>query len=43
MPQCPGEATVAIGAGQLARVAELLDVLNGFLRSGNGVAARLAD
>jgi hypothetical protein len=37
------EATVEIEAAQLGRVAELLDLLDGFLRSGNGVADRLAD
>lgn len=34
------EEAVEIDATQLARVAELLDLLDGFLRSGNGVAER---
>ena len=42
-PDCPDQATVDINANQLERIAELLDVLDGFLRSGNGMAARLAD
>jgi hypothetical protein len=37
------EATVEIDTAQLAAVAELLHLLDGFLRSGNGVAERLAD
>jgi hypothetical protein len=40
---CFEEATVEIDATQLARVAELLALLDGFLRSGTGVADRLAD
>lgn len=40
---CREETTVEIDAAQLARIAELLDLLDGFLRSGNGVADRLAD
>jgi hypothetical protein len=40
---CSEEAEVEIDTAQLARVAELLDLLDGFLRSGTGVADRLAD
>jgi len=43
MLDCPKEATVDIDTAQLARVAELLDLLDGFLRCGNGVTDRLAD
>jgi hypothetical protein len=43
MLDCPDQATVEINATQLTRVAELLDVLDGFLRSDNGVADHLAD
>jgi hypothetical protein len=31
-PDCPEQATVQINANQLARITELLDVLDGFLR-----------
>jgi len=40
---CPEQATVEINANQLARIAELLDVLDGFLRHANGIADQLAD
>lgn len=40
---CPEQATVEISANQLARIAELLDVLDGFLRHGNTVGDHLAD
>lgn len=40
---CPAEATVAINATELARIAELLGVIDAFLRCGNGAADRLAD
>jgi hypothetical protein len=43
MLDCPDQATVAINANQLARIAELLVLLDGFLRSDNGIADRLAD
>jgi hypothetical protein len=42
-PNCPDQATVAINANQLARIAELLDVLDGFLRHANTVSNHLAD
>jgi hypothetical protein len=32
-----------LDAAELARVVELLDLLDGFLRSGNGISDRLAD
>lgn len=38
-----GRATISINAAQLARIAELLDILDGFLRHADGVADRLAD
>jgi hypothetical protein len=31
-PDCPEQATIEINANQVARIAELLDVLDGFLR-----------
>ena len=40
---CPEQAAVEINAAQLARVAELLDVLDGFLRRADGIADRLAN
>jgi len=40
---CPDQATVEINAAQLARIAELFDTLDGFLRRADGVADRLAD
>ena len=40
---CPDQATVPIAATQLAHIAELLDLLDGFLRTGNGVAHSLRD
>lgn len=39
---CPEQATIAIGVTALARAADLLDLLDGFLRSGN-VADNLRD
>jgi hypothetical protein len=42
-PDCPEQATVEINANELARIAELLDVLDGFLRHGNTVGDHLAD
>ena len=43
MHDCPDQATTLINTAQLARVAELLDVLDGFLRHADGIAHRLAD
>jgi hypothetical protein len=43
MLNCPDQATVEINANQLARIAELLDMLDGFLRRADGVADRLSD
>ena len=40
---CPEQATVEINANQLADIAELLDLLDGFLRRADGIADRLAD
>jgi hypothetical protein len=40
---CPEQATVEINAAELAHVAELLDLLDGFLRSGNCIADHLTD
>ena len=37
----PEQATTAIAATQLTRAADLLDLLDGFVRTGNGVADRL--
>jgi hypothetical protein len=42
-PDCPEQATVEINANQLAHIAELLDLLDGFLRHGNTVGDHLAD
>jgi hypothetical protein len=42
-PDCPEQTTVEINANQLARIAELLDVLDGFLRHANTVGDHLAD
>ena len=39
----PGQAAMSINAAQLAHIAELLDILDGFLRHGDGIADRLAD
>lgn len=39
----PGLATLSINAAQLAHIAELLDILDGFLRHGDGIADHLAD
>ena len=43
MPDCPAQATVEINATQLTRIAELLDLLDGFLRHTDGIADHLAD
>jgi alpha-D-ribose 1-methylphosphonate 5-triphosphate diphosphatase PhnM len=43
MLNCPEQATVEINANQLARITELLDILDGFLRHSNTVADHLAD
>jgi hypothetical protein len=40
---CPQQATVEINANQLTDIAELLDLLDGFLRRADGIADRLAD
>jgi hypothetical protein len=40
---CPDHATTPINTAQLARIAELLDVLDGFLRRADGIADHLAD
>ena len=32
MPDCPAQATVEINATELTRIAELLNLLDGFLR-----------
>jgi hypothetical protein len=37
------QATTAINTAQLDRIAELLDILDGFLRHADGVADRLAE
>jgi hypothetical protein len=42
-PGFPEQTTIEINANQLARIAELLDVLDGFLRHGNAVGDHLAD
>ena len=42
-PDCPEQATIEINANQLARIAELLDMLDGFLRHTNTVGDHLAD
>ncbi|HUH69147.1 MAG TPA: hypothetical protein VLZ05_09865 [Mycobacterium sp.] len=42
-PDCPEQATVEINANQLAHIAELLDLLDGFLRHANTIGDRLAD
>ena len=42
-PDCPEQATVEINANQLARITELLDVLDGFLRHAHAVSHHLAD
>ena len=39
----PSHATVGINATQLAHIAELLDILDGFLRRADGIVDRLAD
>jgi hypothetical protein len=39
----PDHATIPINATQLAHIAELLDILDGFLRHADGIAERLAD
>jgi hypothetical protein len=43
MHDCRTQATVEINASQLADVAELLAMLDGFLRHVDGIADRLAD
>ncbi len=43
LPDCPAQATVEINATQLTRIAELLDLLDGFLRHTDGIADDLAD
>lgn len=43
MNDCPEQATTVIAATQLTRAAELLDLLDGFLRTGNDVADSLRD
>jgi hypothetical protein len=40
---CPDRATVAIAASQLLELADLLAVIDEFLRCGNGAASRLVD
>ena len=40
---CPDQAMTAINAAQLADIAELLELLDGFLRRADGIADRLAD
>ena len=39
----PDRAAIPISAAQLAHIAELLDILDGFLRRADGIADRLAD
>ena len=39
----PDHATMPINTAQLAHIAELLDILDGFLRCGDGIADCLAD
>ncbi len=43
MPNRPAQAAVEIDATQLPRIAELLDLLDGFLRHTDGIADDLAD
>ena len=43
MTDCPEQAATPINTTQLAHIAELLDVLDGFLRRGDGIADRLTD
>ena len=43
MLDCPDQAMTAINTAQLADIAELLDLLDGFLRRADGIADRLAD
>ena len=38
----PDRAAIPISAAQLAHIAELLDILDGFLRCGDDIANRLA-
>lgn len=40
---CPDDATIAVNAGELAAIADLLGTLDGFLRSNGAVATALAD
>lgn len=39
----PDHAAIPINTAQLAHIAELLDILDGFLRRGDGIADHLAD
>jgi len=39
----PDRAAILINAGQLSDIAELLTILDGFLRHADGIANRLAD
>jgi hypothetical protein len=39
----PDRTAIPISAAQLAHIAELLDILDGFLRRADGIADRLAD
>jgi hypothetical protein len=39
----PAQAITSINAAQLAHIAELLDIVDGFLRLGDGIAGHLAD
>lgn len=43
IPDCPDRTTVELSTAELARVAELFDLIDGFLRCGNGVTDRLTD
>ena len=40
---CPDQTTTPINTAQLARIAELLNMLDGFLRHADGIADHLAD
>lgn len=39
----PNRTTIPISSAQLSDIAELLDILDGFLRRADGIANRLAD